>query len=514
MKKIKGLLFAFVALFAFTLVMVTAKAETETIVTNVGNINATSVTVDGIEFTCGATKNASATANSIIDGTEKSFTIGAKLNGGGYLKFTASYAWSARLLIGSGTAGQSVVAKTNGEANGTVTDVTANTATAPGIVEISNGQPGEVIIERAGSKEMWIFELVLTQTKNLDAEYVDVYFHDVEGNEGAANTVEKGATVTAKAADPILGKKFEKWTLEDGTEFDFATPINEETHLYPVYSDLSLNVADANVLSRSYLSSLLGVWSAMPTITERTEFVGTNYALASGAGVINNDTKKFDGEETAVTYGINTNGKLGLEEDVWKNAVEFNAPSAGTLKIYGRSGNSNQRALSLTTDNTNFVTSEKVGQDEIALINLEVAASGTYYLGCKDGGFKIYSIEFEAAKEASVELYQERVAVDAVENIRLVAVVENVDNLSDLSLVLKCALFDADMDLTEAAKLAATVTNNDETYSIGEISFEAKDGVVYIKCVIAADSKYVAETFTAELTVGGITKTVTINALA
>ena len=508
MKKIKGLLFAFVALFAFTLAMVTAKAETEEIVTK-ATIDSASVTVDDITFiSSGMKSGANCTGTSIIDGTEKTYSAGTKLNSGATFKFVAQFEWSALILIGSGTAEQSL--KTS---SGTVVDINKNAAGGCGTVQINGGQSGEVTIERGGSKEVWIFEIILTQTKNLDAEYVDVYFHDAAGNAGAANPVEKGTTVTEKAADPILGKKFVNWTLEDGTVFDFNTAINEETHLYPVYSDLSINVADANVLSRSYLSSLLGVWSTMPTITERTEFVGTNYALAAGAGVINNDTKKIDGEDA--TYGINTNGKLGIENDAWKNAVEFNAPSAGVLKVLGRSGNSSERALSLTADNESFVDSVAVTDANITELTLNVPASGTYYLGCKEGGFKIYSIEFEAAIVASVNLLQERVAVaDEKENIRLVAVVENVEDLSDLSFVLKSDALAEDLVLTGAAKLALTVTDNGETYSIGEVSFAAKDGVVYVKCVVELGSQYAEASFTAELTVGGITKTVAINALA
>ncbi|MDE6660921.1 MAG: hypothetical protein K2J93_03745, partial [Anaeroplasmataceae bacterium] len=110
---------------------------------------------------------------------------------------------------------------------------------------------------------------------------------------------------------------------------------------------------------------------------------------------------------------------------------------------------------------------------------------------------------------------QERVAVaDEKENIRLVAVVENVEDLSDLSFVLKSDALAEDLVLTGAAKLALTVTDNGETYSIGEVSFAAKDGVVYVKCVVELGSQYAEASFTAELTVGGITKTVAINALA
>ena len=518
MKKIKGLLVAFVALFVFTLAMVKASAETEDVVTK-ATINSASVTVDGITFTSSGMKTGvSITGTSLIDGTEKTYETGTKLNSGATLKFTAQYEWSAQVLVSSGTAGQSL--KTS---SGTPSVVTSNAANQLGVISITGGQPGEITLERGGSKEMWVFEIVLTQTKNLDAEYVDVYFHDVEGNAGAATPVEKGAKVTAAVAAPILGKQFVNWTLEDGTVFDFNTAINEETHLYPVYSDVAVSVADANVLSRDYLKSLLVVLPTMPVINEETAFTGTNYALAKGAGLMNNDSKKFPDESDQIVYGINTGGALNLTEaGVWTNAVKFTASSAGTFNIYGRSGNANPRKVAITTDNENFVYSAEVGQDNIELITVSVTAAGTYYIGCKEGGFKFYSIEFVAQAPQptpSVSFYQQSgYNADGVELVRYIGIVENVaeaDIPGSFSLVITGAnIPGGSFDATSLCVIANRITNNGQTY-VAEVNganyeFGVKNNVLYVVCVLAVSNdgaaladQYKGTELTATLTVNG-----------
>ncbi|MCM1557603.1 MAG: hypothetical protein NC087_08770, partial [Anaeroplasma bactoclasticum] len=397
MKKIKGLLLAFVALFAFTVAMVKVGAATEDIVTEV-TIDDASVEKDGITFASSVMKTGvSITGTSLISGQSKTYEKGTKLNDAATLKFTTSYNWSAKILFGSAVSNETI-----STTNGTISVTTNNTTESDkktgttGVASITGGTPGSVTLTRGGKKEVWIFEIVLTQTKNLSAEYVDVYFHDVEGNAGTATPVEKGTKVTAASATPILGKKFVNWTLENGTAFDFNTVINEETHLYPKYENLNLNVTDPNNLSKAYLNTLLNVWSTVPSISGVTQLPETNYSLVQGAALMNNDSKKFPGETQAITYGINTGGTITYEEGTWKNSVKFEAPSAGTFTIYGRSGNANQRNVVIkNSENVVVAESNAVGQDDIVMLSaLSVDQAGTYYIGCTAGGFKFYSIEF------------------------------------------------------------------------------------------------------------------------
>lgn len=498
MKKIKGLLFALVGIFVFALAMVKVNAaDTEDVVTK-ATINAAEVTQDGITFTSTPLKTGltAITGTSLIDGTQKSYDTGTKLNSSGTLTFTTQYAWSARILFSSGTASQTV--HTN---NGTVSVVTPNGANTLGEIAIVGGTAGPVTITRGGSKEMWIFEVVLTQTKKLNATYCDVYFHDIDGNPGTPVPVEQGTKATAATAAPVLGKKFVKWTTDGSTEFDFNTVINGETHLYPMYEDVDLSATDSNALSRNYLASVLGVLPSMPTIDERTALPSTNYALAKGAGFMNNDTKKFEGETEAVLYGINTNGRLNNEAGVWTNAIEFLAPSAGTFTIYGRSGNSSARAVSITTDNTNFITSEAVGQDNIVLITMNIEQGGTYYIGCQDGGFKFYSIEFEAAPEPSSTFhFSSGYNDEGVELVRYILAVENmteddlVAELSNLKVVLTGEGLGADgFDITNLFQIANRITSKGENLTaetLGGGSYECgvKANTLYAVAVVAVSN--------------------------
>ncbi|MDE5856269.1 MAG: hypothetical protein K2H06_04385, partial [Anaeroplasmataceae bacterium] len=343
------------------------------------------------------------------------------------------------------------------------------------------------------------------------AELVNVTFHDGD-SVYAVEEVAKGSaptTVPTKWGYDFAGVYSD---AELTAEASLSTVVNEATDLYIKWNPWAESViADKNTLDFSLIDKGTAVWGTRST--GAVNLTGTSYSMLAGSTAFA-ASKKACGDLGTSENAIKTGGSLSVSEE--KNGIILHASNSGKLSIWARSGSSDKSVIVsvLGSNDVNLSTTNKIGGTDATLVEIDITAADDYYIGSTEGSLYIHYISFVADPVASVELYQERVAVDAVENIRLVAVVENVKNLSDLSLVLKCDLFAEDMNITTDAKIANRITNNGETYSLGEISFEAKDGVVYIKCVIAADSKYVAETFTAVLTVGGITKTVTINALA
>ncbi|MDE7385395.1 MAG: hypothetical protein K2M84_06520 [Anaeroplasmataceae bacterium] len=521
MKKIKGLLFAFVGLFAFTLVMVKANAATD-----YGKDS-------GFDYVVSTTTNENDTATyDILPEAqvvlEANDTIMGKIifETVASAKFTTTNAslkvgdqWLVPVPAGSAGKIEYNASSTSNNRNYALKDATGTTTkevacakpavidfAATDIVTVSGGTYLRFGVVGGELKPTSIKIVLTTGSFEATAQRFEVsYFVPGEDAAFASEEVEGGETALGKPG---------KWGFNlKGlyTDAELTTPWDKVvTAACNVYCDLE--AWDASVIGdgKKLTPALLAKAAELLPVSGNTEVPGTIFTILD-RGTYADTALTVNGVQASKV--INTGGAFSTKDNARGLAFEATAP--GKIKVY-LNGNNTERVVSLytspTEENQEALASETVAatKDEALLVEFNVPEAGTYAIG-GSGTVHIFAAEFVAS---SVELYQERVAVDAVENIRLVAVVENVDNLSDLSLVLKCALFDADKDLTEAAKLATTVTNNDETYSIGEISFEAKDGVVYIKCVIAADSKYVAETFTAELTVGGITKTVTINALA
>ncbi|MDE6407111.1 MAG: InlB B-repeat-containing protein [Anaeroplasmataceae bacterium] len=534
MKKIKGLLFAFVALFAFTLAMVKVSASvdyaylvdtdagatteyaknaplltTHSIATiNVVRKSAVSATgatagkatcSDGEEFVKGLVPggNCADKDNAALKIVSK--VAGAKV---GLYYTTSDSNFASKDAVNPG---QLIIMDADGTAVQTFDEIAGKNDEACYAEYTINTANTTIYI--GSNKRLITWGIVLSQGV-VSQEYT-ITVKETNGVELKQQKVTSGAAFSY--APSKYGYDFDGYFTDVDLTASFDTSnITADATVYVKWTPWTIDIQN-NVLSSELIAKVTEAYGGAQ-FAENLPLEGTIYTLLKGSSL------------EASSSSVKTNG--GLDPKTGEKGISFVAPANGVLTVEVKSGGSTARNAKLQTlgDNDKYVeistTSGSAAFEENAdknetnarVLTYAVENGKTYYFGGSNG-LKVCSMTF-AVPEASVNLLQERVAVDDVEHIRLVAVVENIADLSGLSFVLKGGSLATDLVLTNAAKYAYRVTNNGETYSIGEVSFEAKDGVVYVKCVVKLDSKYVADSFTAELTVGGITKTVTINALA
>lgn len=544
MKKIKGLLFAFVALFVFTLVMV--KVNAADVDVDFGLYSVTTVTNPNDKATWDYADVNAATfqANNTLTGgiivsnagntnTSSKWVKGGKdANKGGFLDIysgAAANGLGGTIYVpvpenGAGTITlYAIDTKNSGSdwrallVNGDETKkISCNTAgesltfTADDLTEFGTEYYLKLVgWSNAASKEAKIkkMEVVLTSgAYEAAAANYDVKIYDGQDVLFDSKMTE-GTTVTYK---PIKwGYDFAGfYTDADLTQsYNVTTAISGNTTLYVKWTEWPAGtVANPNKLDLGLMAKGYSIFGDVNP--GKVTPMGSAYSLLAGNTVFQADVKTIDGLGSS-THSLKTGGAIKAENDT--NGLLLNATSAGTLVAYAKSGSSDARAFEALADADHVYSSTAIDNQSIQKVTVEIPAAGTYKLGSRAGSMVIYYVEFI---QPSVNLYQERVAVGENENLRLVAVVENVEDLTITSFVLKSDSFTADLDLKAAAKIATRVTDNGESYSLNDVTFDVKDGVVYVKCVVELASKYASASFTAELTIGGITKTVTINALA
>lgn len=547
MKKIKGLLFAFVALFAFTLAMVTANADVDFglySVNTTANANDTAIW-DYSSVNAATFINEDILSGGVIVSNEGNTNTSTKWVKGGKDEAKGGFLDVYSGAAADGLGGTIYVPVPSETAAGTFTMWTLDTKDGgtDWRALLVNGDKENKISSKnlaaggdsytftaddltdfegkfylklvgwsnAASKEVKITKMQIVLTSGAYAAAAANYDVKIYDGETALfdNKMTEGTTITYK---PIKwGYDFVGFysDAELTQSYNVATPISGNTTLYvkwnawPAGTIASSKRLDLNLMAKGY--DTVGNVNPGQVLS-----LGETYSLLAGNTVFEAD----GGEKTIddlgkATHHIKTGGAIKAENNT--NGLLLNATGAGQLVVYAKSGSSSSaRTIDAIPTTGSTIHSETVS-DTIIKVTLDIPAAGTYKIGSEAGSVLIYYVDFV---QSSVELYQERVAADDVEHVRLVAVVENIEDLSDLSFVLKSSAFENDLVLTAAAKVAKRITDHGETYSLGGVTFDVKDGVVYIKCVVEVGAKYAEASFTAEITVGGITKTVTVNALA
>ena len=564
MKKIKGLLVAFVALFVFALAMVTANADVDfglysvSTTTNDNDTatwdyaSVTTATFNNNDILSGGiivsnAGNTNAKGNFVkgnVDGNGKggfldvyASTIADDLGGTIYVPVPAETAagtftmWTLdtqnsgadqRALLLNGDKEKKIFANKTGE---------SYAFTADDLTDFS----GEYYLKLVGwansahssGREVKISKMQIVLTSG--AYEASAANYDVKIYDGTTtlfdNKMTEGTTITYKPAK--WGYDFAGFFTDADLTQSFAanTPISGNTTLYTKWNEWPAGtIANPRVFGLDLMAKGYEIYGDANPGQVR---MGETYGLLAGNTVFEADGgEKTIGDLGKATHHIKTGGALKKENST--NGIILSVPAAGELVLYVKSGSSSARTIDAipmagSVTHTDFadtvIRSEAVDNSAIVKVTLNIPYTGTYKIGSEAGSVLIYYAEFI---EHSVLLYHERVVVDEVEHIRLVVKLTNIDDLSDLNFVLKSEAFENDLVLTEAAKIGTCIMDNGEVYSMTSgnstfsktYTFGAEDGVVYIKCVVEVGAKYKDAVFKVGITVGGQTVNSTVKVLS
>lgn len=525
MKKIKFILFAFTALLVVVLVGLKISAATGDYTTYVydldfskgvsieknmqltvnpyveGDETKTEVPSEAITFTY-TNKDIKNTNITYLDGTtqivnDKSVK-GVKLNSSGYLKFSAKASWSAELVIGGGTIGDSVhvVSDANQEIEGvTVSGALTVTTTAEAanidnnfakdIIKIDNGVAGEMNIKRSKG-EVFIADMILKVNIPNDAETCKVYFYNGDVlQEGLTKEIIVGNTVSAP--DTVLqypeGKIFAGWTANPETNelYDFTQPVNGELNLYAIWEDYSVD--NPNVLD----SALLDRWGqAYHQVTkhDKVNFTGTNYSITYNMNFIS------DGEFTSI---LKNTGSMNVANE--SNALIFEAKSSGTLIVEVKSGSSkeNQNLECITVDNVAAISTDaNIDNTGYKAVEFKITTPGTYYIGNTEGTVLYKSAKF--VEDAELHQYENA----GKTSIRYVCAIRNIpaEELANVVVTLKLTLEGVDTVNVNIPTVYTSV--------LGDNGFAAEANTYYMVYTITGlnvDAAYYGKTLTAQVVV-------------
>ena len=536
MKKIKGLLFAFVALFAFAIAMVTVKAEGEPDVfdastlansENKSSISAGNTVYDGslfklqttgkaayisgfgggdgkneqpIEGTLTAkTADSSKTfskaliCNSTTTAGTNGYTITAKAN----IKFTVYFTISDSNI----TKGSSMTVSSNKTGDIVIGSKTVEISPANkllGTAYKTDGSDtlgeGESVLLASSANRLILFSIVAEETADVVPSY--------------AVTIYNGSTVlkeeSIKATDDYT-PSVKLWGFDvtgyytdaECTEaFVNGSKLTADTPLYVATTAWS-SPENPNVLTSEMVGKLNGVYNLGKEEIQLTSV----YSVLTGCAYNTSNS-----EPVIATGGAGSTSS---------NAVKIQVTSAGTLTANMIMGSdkrsiklldSEGQVVSVTSGNPEWATDGGSWQERTLTYSLE---EGTYYL-CGSNAVRIFSLEFVPAP--TMPFYQDTAYnAEGVELVRYVAVVEGVseeDIAGNYSLVITSAALDEALDATDFCVIANELLNGEEAYTIGDATFEVKDGTLYVVCVLGVSGgdlgdKYKDEVLTATLTVNG-----------
>lgn len=516
MKKIKFILFAFTALLVVVLVGLKISAATGDYTTYVYDLdfskgNGTQLTVnpyvegdetktevpsEAITFTY-INKDISG-GGVYLDGTEFTNTVkGVKLQSGSSLSFDTKASWSAELILGCKTAGQTVTVVANSVENPEgvlVNGVVTDTAKAANKITIENGAAGAINIKRSMAKECWIADMILKVNIPNNAETCQVYFYN--GTELQSNLTTNVYVGNAVSAPDIVleypeGKIFAGWTANPETNdlYDFSLPVNGELKLYAIWEDYSVD--NPNILD----TALLDRWSqAYHQVTKNgnVKIIGTNYTIT--------DDMNFDSDGDITTI-LKNGGAMNPLED--SNALIFEAKTSGTLIVEVKSGssNENQNLECITVDNIAAISADaNIDNTGYKAVEFKITTPGTYYIGNTEGTVLYKSAKF--VEDAELHQYENA----GKTSIRYVCAIRNIaaEELANITVTLKLTL--------EGANPANVNIPTVYTSVLGDNGFAAEANTYYMVYTITGlnvNEAYYGKTLTAQVVVTNGLETVT-----
>ncbi|MDE7161361.1 MAG: InlB B-repeat-containing protein, partial [Anaeroplasmataceae bacterium] len=514
---IKGLLFAFVALFAFTVAMVKVSAAEEEFGTY--KVTTTTNTNDTATWDYSAT---SATKNyatgDILTGGVTLGAMGGKATKGaaGYLdvytKTTGVAGGVISFPVPAGSAGTAtLVAQGNQSTRCLYLNADANKKIASSVSgdsvtftadDITDGYLVFTAFEEASGKsntevKMVSFSIVLTTGEfEATAELVNVTFHDGE----SVLTVEEVAKGSAPSYVPT------KWgydfagvysDAELSTEASLSAVVNENTDLYVKWTPWAAGViADANTLDFGLMNKGAAVFGSRATGNVHLE--GTSYSMLGGSTSFAASAKAC-GDLGSSENAIKTGGSLSVSES--KNGMILHASNSGKLALWVRSGSSGKSVVVsvLGPNELDLSTTDKFDGENPALAEINIPAAGDYYFGSTEGSLWIHHISFVADPEPSVMFNQSTGYNDeGTELVRYVFIVENIkaDYWNSMKENMKVVLTGEGLgdgfDITELFTLTDSLTSKGEIYSAevnGETyTFGVKNNTFYYVAVVAVSN--------------------------
>ena len=522
MRKIKLLIASMIGAIALVFACVVGtrvNAETTNDVYK-ATIDSTSVTATVVGGTktmtftnTGLKTGAGCSGTSLITGASTSFATGAKLNSSGSLSFTTTHSWSAQVLFASGTADQGIQST-----NGTVSNPASTASKVCGVATITNGTAGNVTITRNGSKELWIFEIVVTESYDSDVTYRSITYYDSdETTVLGSDSVADGSKISA-LADPIsssLGQEFDCWVDSDGNEFDFAnTTVTADLSLYASYKT-DANYAAAVESQYSLSSSLIEYMldGGYTTLSSEVSLSSTIYSIGANAKVEKKDSNTTIAGKSFI-YDIATTGTVQKTSKY----VKINAPVDGVLVAYVKNGSSTDaRSVNLFTPGTQTQVDSNAAfeleANGVARCEFKVEAGKSYTFGAVSGG-SVYIYELDLIPESVTPLAQKATVSDYT-YVRFVTIIKGVEEIdtSDVTFSVTMDYADADKDdktVIYTPHVVKKITQSGETYvaDVNNISHTFDNSVnpteYYVVYVLRfTTSKFSGNSIKATTTFGG-----------
>ncbi len=367
---------------------------------------------------------------SLITGSNRDYTDGAKIASTDTVTFTTTHSWSADILFAVKQTSSKVKGLTT--SNGNITNPTVSAANTLYTATISSGTAGNVSISRDGDKETWIFEIIVTETYDSSVTYRSVTYYDSD-EETVLDTdsVADGSNLTAPS-NPVssrLGQEFDCWVDSNGNEFDFEndTVTGGDLNLYASYttdSNYSSKIENANKLSNGIIEYMHS--QSITSTTREIKVTNTIFSIGNKWDVEYKDSNTNVGGKS-FHYDLKVGGKIQKDSQY----IKVEAPSKGCLVAYVKNASSSA-AATLSIDNYGTQTvvrsASAIDANETAVATIEVPAAGNYSFGISNGnGFYLYELEF--IPESVTPLVQ-KATDETYTYARFVTIIKGVDEIS------------------------------------------------------------------------------------
>lgn len=523
MKKIKGLLIAFVALFAFTLALVTVKAEGELAWNVDTDDNATEEIKNSNDVVLGngylagslifeddnvavaANKNLIKTANKSTAAAESpdenTFayalvgTGGNNSKGNAALKVTSKVAGATIGIYYTLTDGNFA---SKDQSKGGALKVFAEDASdlkefdsVAGSNKVAyyseytiNAAETDVYIGTSANR---LAVMGLTVSVAAPKESFEVTIKNVEEEVLATKSVTDGDKLTFTPA--VYGFDFVGYytDAELTSAYNVNAAVTEALELYAKFTPWTINIKE-NELSAEHVSKLYNTFNSF-----ESDLVLANTGFTILNGCLMQQSSKVDCIGTASAVATD------------KNAIKFVAQEAGQLSVSLTSAGGSARDAKVIDASENEVsvssgnhvwTAAQAAAYEVRTLTYDLEA-GAYFIGGTNG-MRIFSMEFTPTPVTptptySVNLYQFGGFAGDTEVVRYVGIVEGYSYEAvngSYTLVLNCDLFEnGTFEITEYCTVVDHLTLGGDTFTAeveGEqYEFGVKDNVLYVVCVVA-----------------------------